>query len=212
MKFGVGQPVRRKEDVRLVRGMGRYLDDIQLENTAYAYFVRSPHAHGVLGAIDTTSASAASGVLGIFTAHDLPDTGYVPVRGGFKNRDGSPICESPKMLLPKDKVRFAGEAVAMVVAETPALAKDAAELVSVEYEPLGAAGTLDAAPDAPPVWDDAPGNLAFDWADGDAAACEAAFAKAAKTVTVELVQNRVAPSPMEPRAAIGVYEPGSDRY
>ena len=212
MKFGVGQPVRRKEDVRLVGGRGRYLDDIQLENTAYAYFVRSPHAHGVLGAIDTTSAREAPGVLGIITADDLPDTGYVPVRGVFRNRDGSAIRESPKMLLPKDKVRFAGEAVAVVVAETPALAKDAAELVSVEYEPLGAAGTLDAAPNAPPVWDDAPGNLVFDWGDGDAAACEAAFAKAAKIVAIELVQNRVAPSPMEPRAAIGVYDTSTDRY
>src|ERR1043166_4092777 len=212
MKFGVGQPVRRKQDVRLVGGRGRYLADIQLENTAYAYFVRSPHAHGVLGAIDTTSAREAPGVLGIITADDLPDTGYVPVRGVFRNRDGSAIRESPKMLLPKDKVRFAGEAVAVVVAETPALAKDAAELVSVVYEPLGAAGTLDAAPNAPPVWDDAPGNLVFDWGDGDAAACEAAFAKAAKIVAIELVQNRVAPSPMEPRAAIGVYDTSTDRY
>ena len=140
MKFGVGQPVRRKEDVRLVSGKGRYLDDIQLDNTAYSYFVRSPHAHAILRGIDAGAAREAAGVLGIITAGDLPDTGYVPVRGVFKNRDGSAIRESPKMLLPEDKVRFAGEAVAVVIAETAALAKDAAELVNVDYESLGAAG------------------------------------------------------------------------
>ena len=212
MKFGIGQPVRRKEDVRFVTGRGNYLDDIQLEHAAYAYFVRSPHAHAILRSLDVRAARQASGVIGVLTAADLPETGFVPVRGAFKNRDGSPIRQSPKMLLPADKVRFAGEAVAMVVAETPALAKDAAELVSIEYEPLGAAGTLDVAPDAPAIWADAPGNLVFDWADGDEAACAAAFAKAAKTVSVELVQNRVAPSPMEPRGAIGLYDPGTDRY
>jgi carbon-monoxide dehydrogenase large subunit len=212
MKFGIGQPVRRREDVRFVTGHGRYLDDIQPERTAYAFFVRSPHAHAVLGGIDTTNARAAEGVIGVFTATDLPETGFVPVRGAFKNRDGSAMRVSPKMLLPADKVRFVGEAVAMVVAETPALAKDAAEFVNVDYDPLGAAATLDAAPDAPVIWDDAPGNLVFDWADGEEAACAAAFTRAFKTVSVELVQNRVAPSPMEPRGAIGVYDAASDRY
>lgn len=208
MKFGMGQPVRRKEDVRLVSGKGRYLDDIQLANTAYAYFVRSPHAHAVLRGIDAGAARAAEGVLAVMTADDLPETSFVPVRGAFKNRDGSAIAQSPKMLFPKDKVRFSGEAVAVVIATTPAAAKDAAELVDVDYEPLGAAGTLETAPGAPPVWDEAPGNLVFDWADGNAAACEAAFVAAAKTVSVEVVQNRVVPSPMEPRGAIGVYEAG----
>jgi carbon-monoxide dehydrogenase large subunit len=212
MKFGIGQPVRRREDVRFVTGHGRYLDDIQPERTAYAFFVRSPHAHAVLGGIDTTNARAAEGVIGVFTATDLPETGFVPVRGAFKNRDGSAMRVSPKMLLPADKVRFVGEAVAMVVAETPALAKDAAEFVNVDYDPLGAAATLDAAPDAPVIWDDAPGNLVFDWADGEEAACAAAFTRAFKTVSVELVQNRVAPSPMEPRGAIGVYDAAADRY
>ncbi len=208
MKFGMGQPVRRKEDVRLVSGKGRYLDDIQLANTAYAYFVRSPHAHAVLRGIDAGAARAAEGVLAVMTADDLPETSFVPVRGAFKNRDGSAIAQSPKMLFPKEKVRFSGEAVAVVIATTPAAAKDAAELVDVDYEPLGAAGTLETAPGAPPVWDEAPGNLVFDWADGNAAACEAAFVAAAKTVSVEVVQNRVVPSPMEPRGAIGVYEAG----
>jgi carbon-monoxide dehydrogenase large subunit len=212
MKFGIGQPVRRKEDVRLVTGRGRYLDDIQLENTAHAHFVRSPHAHAIIKGIDTGAARAAAGVIGIMTAADLPDTGYVAVRGPFKSRDGSAMRQSPKMLLPADKVRFAGEAVAMILAETPALAKDAAELVNVDYEALDAAGTLDSAPNAPPIWDDAPGNLVFDWSDGDEAACAAAFASAARTVSVELVQNRIAPNPMEPRGGIGLYDAALDRY
>ncbi|HXJ02371.1 MAG TPA: xanthine dehydrogenase family protein molybdopterin-binding subunit, partial [Micropepsaceae bacterium] len=212
MKFGIGQPVRRKEDVRFVTGQGHYLDDIQVESAAYAFFVRSPHAHAIIRDVDVVAARQAPGVIGVLTAADLPETGFVPVRGVFKNRDGSAMRAAPKMLLPADKARFAGEAVAMVIAETPALAKDAAELVSVDYEPLGAAGTLDTAPHAPAVWDHAPGNLVFDWADGDDAACAAAFAKAAKTVSVELVQNRVAPSPMEPRGAIGLYDPSTDRY
>src|SRR5712671_778993 len=212
MKFGIGQPVRRREDVRLVTGRGCYLDDIQIDRAAFAHFVRSPHAHAVIRAIDASSARGSAGVIGVLTAADLPATGFVPVRGAFKNRDGSAMRQSPKMLLPADKVRFAGEAVAMVVAETAALAKDAAELVSVDYEPLRAAGTLETAADAPPVWDDAPGNLVFDWADGDEAACVAAFAAAARTVSVELVQNRVVPNPMEPRGGIGLYDAASDRY
>ncbi|HMI94941.1 MAG TPA: xanthine dehydrogenase family protein molybdopterin-binding subunit [Micropepsaceae bacterium] len=212
MKFGIGQPVRRKEDVRFVTGQGRYLDDIQIDNAAFTFFVRSPHAHAIIRGVDATAARAAAGVIGVLTAADLPDTGFVPVRGAFKSRDGSLMKQSPKMLLPADKVRFAGEAVAMVVAETPALAKDAAELVVVDYEPLGAAGTLETAPNAPPVWDDAPGNLAFDWADGNESACASAFAGAARTVSVALVQNRVVPNPMEPRGGIGLYDPASDRY
>jgi carbon-monoxide dehydrogenase large subunit len=212
MKFGIGQPVRRKEDVRFVTGHGLYLDDIHPEQTAYAFFVRSTHAHAVLRGVDVTAARQAPGVIGVLTAADLPETGFVPVRGGFKNRDGTAMKVSPKALLPADKVRFAGEAVAMIVAETPALAKDAAELVNIDYESLGAAADAEAAPNAPAIWDNAPGNLVFNWADGDETACAAAFAKAAKTVAVELVQNRIVPTPMEPRGAIGLYDPSTDRY
>src|SRR5688500_11818017 len=126
MKFGIGQSVKRKEDVRLVTGHGRYTDDIKLPNEAHAVFVRSPHAHALIRSIDITAAHAAPGVIGVLTAADIRDTGTMPVRGVFKNRDGSNIRQSPKALLPDDKVRFAGEAVAMVVAETAAQAKDAA--------------------------------------------------------------------------------------
>jgi carbon-monoxide dehydrogenase large subunit len=212
MKFGVGQPVRRKEDVRLVTGHGRYTDDIALEGQGFAFFVRSPHAHAAILSIDAEPARAAPGVVGVFTAKDFPGTGTMPVRGSFNSRDGTPLRGSPKPLLATDKVRFVGEAVAMIVAETPGEAKDAADLVLVDYDPLAASGTLETAGEGADIWEGAPGNLAFDWADGDEAAVEAAFAKAARIVAVELVQNRIAPSPMEPRGAIGVHDALSGHY
>src|SRR5882672_11887153 len=212
MKFGIGQSVKRKEDVRLVTGQGRYTDDIKLEREAHAYFIRSPHPHAVIKSVDLEAVRQAPGVIGVLTADDLGDVGTMPVRGIFKNRDGSNIRQSPKALLPKDKVRFAGEAVALVVAETAALAKDAAELAVVDYEPLPVSASLETAAAGAQIWDGAPGNLAFDWAEGNEAACTAAFASAAKTVLIELVQNRVAPNPMEPRGAIGVYDAESGRY
>ena len=211
MKFGLGQAVLRKEDIRFVTGTGRYLDDVRLDGEVHAAFVRSPHAHAILKGIDAEAARAARGVIGILTHADIV-AGTLPVRGGFKSRDGSDLKSSPKALLPSDKVRFAGEAVAMVVAESAALAKDAAELVAVDYDPLGVSTNVEDAPRAPAIWDGAPGNLAYDWADGDEAACTAAFARAARTVSVALVQNRVVPNPMEPRGAIGVYDPTTDGY
>jgi len=212
MKFGIGQSVKRKEDVRLVTGQGRYTDDIKLEREAHAYFIRSPHPHAVIKSVDLEAVRQAPGVIGVLTADDLGDVGTMPVRGMFKNRDGSNIRQSPKALLPKDKVRFAGEAVALVVAETAALAKDAAELAVVDYEPLPISASLETAASGAQIWDGAPGNLAFDWGEGNEAGCSAAFAAAAKIVFVELVQNRVAPSPMEPRGAIGVYDADIGRY
>ena len=212
MKFGVGQSVRRREDVRLVTGQGHYTDDLRLANEAHAYFIRSPHPHAVIGRIDLDAVRAVPGVIGVLTAADIGDTGTMPVRGVFKNRDGSTMKQSPKALLPKDKVRFPGEAVAMVVAETAAIAKDAAELAAIDYDPLPASASLDAAPHGAQIWDDVPGNLVFDWGEGNEAACNAAFAAAAKTVAVELVQNRVAANPMEPRGAIGVYDATRDQY
>lgn len=212
MKFGIGQSVRRREDVRLVTGQGRYTDDIRLPNEAHAYFIRTPHPHAVIKSIDVEAVRAAPGVIGVLTAADLGDTGTMPVRGMFKNRDGSNIRQSPKALLPMDKVRFPGEAVAVVVAESAAIAKDAAELAAIDYDPLPATATLAAAPSGAQIWDEAPGNLVFDWAEGNEGACNAAFAAAAKTVSVELVQNRIAANPMEPRSAIGVYDPNSDHF
>ena len=143
MKFGVGQAVRRREDVRLVTGQGRYTDDMRLAGEAHAYFVRSPHPHAVIQSIDVEAARTLPGVIGVLTADDLGETGPMPVRGVMKNRDGSPIKQSPKALLPKDKARFPGEAIAMVVAESAAIAKDAADLVAIDYEPLAAAASLE---------------------------------------------------------------------
>ncbi|HYM17201.1 MAG TPA: xanthine dehydrogenase family protein molybdopterin-binding subunit [Micropepsaceae bacterium] len=211
MKFGIGQPVRRREDIRFVTGTGHYLDDLKLLSQVHAAFVRSPHAHARILSVDASAAESAPGVLGVLTAKDVEGAGSIPVRSLVKNRDGSDIKQSPKALLPGDKVRFTGEAVAMVVAETVAQAKDAAELVLVEYEPMAAAASLEQV-DAPPVWDDAPGNLCFDWEAGDDAATAAAFAAATKVVSVELVQNRIVPNPMETRGAIGVYDQTADRY
>jgi len=212
MKFGIGQSVRRREDVRLVTGQGRYTDDIKPAGEAYAYFIRSPHPHAVIKSIDVEAVRQAPGVIGVLTADDTGDTGSIPVRGVFKNRDGSNIKQSPKAVLPKDKVRFPGEAIAMVVAESAAIAKDAADLAVVDYEPLPASASLEAAPAGALIWDDVPGHLVFDWAEGNEAACNAAFAGAAKTVAVELIQNRVVASPMEPRGAIGLYDAASDHY
>ncbi len=212
MKFGVGQSVRRREDVRLVSGQGRYTDDIKPEGEAYAYFIRSPHPHAVIKSLDVEAVRQAHGVIGVLTADDIGDTGTIPVRGVFKNRDGSNIKQSPKAVLPKDKVRFPGEAIAMVVAESAAIAKDAADLAVVDYEPLPASATLEAAAAGALIWDDVPGNLVFDWGEGNEAVCNAAFAGAAKTVAVELVQNRVVASPMEPRGAIGLYDAAADHY
>ena len=212
MKYGVGQPVRRKEDTRLVTGRGQYLDDLVFEGLLHACFARSPHAHAVIREVDIAAAKAMPGVIGILTPEDVAWTGFLPVRVPFRNRDGSDLQQSPKRLLPADKVRFAGEAVAMVVAETAAQAKDAAEAVMVDYDPLEAEVIPNSAPAAPPVWDHAPGNLAFDWADGNGPGCDDAFARAACRVKLDVVQNRIVPAPMEPRGGVGTYDAREDLF
>src|SRR5436305_13875320 len=147
MKFGVGQAVRRTEDSRFLTGRGCYTDDLHFPNETFACFVRSPHAHARILSIDIEAAVGAPGVVSVFTHTDVEGFGAkpMPCLAPLQSRDGSPPKGSPKLLLARDKVTFAGEAVAMVVAETYAQAKDAAELVNVEYEPLDAGGTLDAA-------------------------------------------------------------------
>ncbi len=212
MKFGIGQPVRRTEDLRLVTGHGQYTDDLRFERQTFVSFLRSPHAHARLRSVDVSAAKAAPGVVAVLVYDDIAWAGTMPCHAPVPSRDGSPPKASPKALLAKDKVTFAGEAIAMVIAETYAQAKDAAELVAVDYEPLDAVGTLDAAPNGPQIWDSAPGNLAFDWAAGDEAACSAAFASAAHTVSLETVQNRVLANPMETRNAIGLYDSAADAY
>ena len=212
MKFGVGQPVRRREDVRLVTGRGQYTDDLVMEKQLYAAFVRSPHAHAKLGAIDSEQARALPGVIEILTHADIVGAPTMPILARNKNRDGSDITATPKALLPADKARFCGEAIAMVIATSVALARDAAELVDIDYDALPAVANSGEAKTGEQIWDELPGNLALDWIDGDEEATALAFANSAKRVSLDLVQNRVVPAPMEPRAAIGDFDSETGRY
>jgi carbon-monoxide dehydrogenase large subunit len=214
MKFGIGQSVRRTEDIRFITGRGEYTDDLRFADEAHAAYTRSPHAHAKIRSIDTSAAEAAPGVVAVLTWKDVEAFGAnpMPCMAPLVSRDGTPVKQSPKPLLAKDKVTFAGEAVAMVVAETYSQAVDAAELVAIEYEALDARGTLEAAPGGPQIWDSAPGNECFDWAAGDEAKVQAAFAAAAHVVKVDTVQNRIAPTSMETRNAIGIYDAAKDSY
>jgi len=204
-KYGVGQPVRRKEDDTLVRGKGKYTDDFTLPGQAYCWMVRSSHAHGIIKGIDTAAAKAMPGVLGVWTGKDLEAAGYNPFTCGLplKSRDGSPLLQTNRPALPTDKVRFVGDPVAFVVAETLAQARDAAEAVEVDIEPLPA--VTDAAeatkPGAPQLYDHIPSNVALDYHYGDTAKIDAAFATAAHVTKLDIVNTRVAVVSMEPRVA-----------
>src|SRR5262245_33592052 len=214
MKFGIGQPVPRTEDPVLVRGQGQYTDDVNLPGQAYAVMVRSRQAHGVIKGIDTAAARNMPGVLAVYTGADLKDYGTLKCIIPFNNRDGSPMIKPPRPALPTDKVRFVGDPVACVVAETLLQAKDAAEAVEVDIDPLPAVvRPADAAqPGAPLIHAEAPGNVSLDYHYGDTEQVNAAFAKAAHVTKLKLVNSRVVVNAMEPRAAIGLYEPASGRY
>ncbi len=216
MKFGVGQPVPRKEDPTLLRGEGRYSDDVNLAGQAHAVMVRSPVAHGVLRGIDIETASAMPGVLAILTAADLDAAGFGPLRCPMNvpQRDGSPMKTPPRPSLAVGKVRYVGEAVACVVAETAVQAKDAAEAVQLDIETLPAVTAPHEAlkPGAPQIHDEAPSNLVLDFHYGDAEAVKKAFADAAHVTRLEIVSNRIAVSAMEPRSAIGSYDPDTERW
>jgi carbon-monoxide dehydrogenase large subunit len=213
--FGKAQTPRRLEDARLLKGAGRYLDDLALARQSYAFFLRSPHAHADIKSIDVSAARDMPGVLGVFTGDDLANAGIgnVPCMAPLKNRDGTSFVPPPRPALARGRVRFAGEAVAVVVAERLEDARDAAEAIVVDYAPLAAVGDIAAAiaPGAPQVWPSANGNIAFDWTIGDEAKTKAAFSKAAKTVEIEIVNNRLIPNSLEPRGAIADYARGEDR-
>jgi len=215
-KYGVGQPVRRKEDDTLVRGKGKYTDDFSLPGQAFAWMVRSSHAHGMIKGIDASAAKAMPGVLGVWTAADLASANYKPFVCGLplKNRDGSPLLQTNRMPLATDKVRFVGDPVAFVVAETVAAARDAAEAVEVDIEPLPAVtNAAEAAqPGAPQLYDHIPNNVALDFHYGDSAKIDAAFASAAHVTKLDMVNTRVAVVSMEPRVALGHYDKTKDRY
>ncbi|MBR0874679.1 xanthine dehydrogenase family protein molybdopterin-binding subunit [Bradyrhizobium tropiciagri] len=214
-KYGVGQPVRRKEDDTLVRGKGKYTDDFSLPGQAYCWMVRSSHAHGIIKGIDTAAAKAMPGVLGVWTGQDLVAAGYKPLTCGMplKSRDGSPLLQTDRPVLPTDKVRFVGDPIAFVVAETAAQARDAAEAVEVAIEPLPA--VTDAAeaakPGAPQLYDNIPNNVALDYHYGDAEKIEAAFAAAAHVTKLDIVNTRVAVVSMEPRVALAAYDKKTER-
>ena len=212
----MGQPVRRSEDRRFITGAGRYTDDIVLPRQTVGYVLRSPHAHATIRAIDISAALAAPGIVGVFTGADLERDGIgkIPCVVPLKNRDGSRIKMVEHPLLATDRVRHVGDGVAFVVAESAAAAKDAAELIRVDYDVLPAvADTAHAAePGAPLVWDNIPSNLCFDWESGDRKATEAAFARAKHVIELNLVNNRLVANSMEPRGALGAYDAAEDRF
>jgi carbon-monoxide dehydrogenase large subunit len=215
-KFGVGQPVRRKEDDTLVRGKGKYTDDFNLPGQAYAWIVRSSHAHGIIRGIDTSAAKAMPGVLGVWTGSDLAAGGYGPFICGLplKNRDGTPLKQTNRTALMSDKVRYVGDPIAFVVAETLAQARDAGEAVVIDIDPLPAVTdpTEAAKPGAPQLYDHIPNNVALDYHYGDAAKVEAAFAGAAHVTKLDITNTRIAVVAMEPRAALASYDKSSERY
>ncbi|MPZ32782.1 MAG: molybdopterin-dependent oxidoreductase [Rhodospirillales bacterium] len=215
-KAGIGASPRRREDARFVTGHGAYLDDLRFEGPAHAIVLRSPHAHARVRSIDTTAAQRALGVLAVLTAADATADGLKPLRpyAEANIQTGEPFAFAPQPLLAHDKVRFAGEPVALIVAESAAQAADAAELVEVDYEPLAAVTSGDAAraAGAPLIADDVPGNVCLDWHTGDAEAADAAFARAAHVVSVRLDNHRIVMNPMEPRGGVGQFDPASGRY
>jgi carbon-monoxide dehydrogenase large subunit len=215
-EFAIGQGVSRFEDPRLVRGGGRYTDDIKLPGLAHGVVLRSPHAHAKIRSIDITTAKTAPGVLAVLTSADIKAAGYgdLPVPGGLKRRDGSPMYRPRYPILAEDRVRWVGDSVAFIVAETVAQALDAAEMISVDYEELPAVTSTAEAPKpgAPRVWDDCPDNICFVELIGDKAAADAAFTRAAHVTRHRFVINRVTAATMEPRGAVGDYNATDGRY
>jgi carbon-monoxide dehydrogenase large subunit len=197
-------------------GKGNYVDDMVLANQTYAVFVRAVDAHAKIKKIDATAARAATGVVAVFTGDDIAADGLggLPCGWLIKSKDGSNMIEPAHPALAQGKVRHVGDPVAMVIATSKAAAKAAAGLVDISYDVLPAIGLVADAikSGAPAVHDEAPNNLCYDWHIGDPAATDAAFAKAAHVVELDLVNNRLAPNAIEPRAAIGDYDDANDHY
>jgi carbon-monoxide dehydrogenase large subunit len=216
MKFGIGQPISRFEDRRLLTGEGTYQDDRHVHGEAIAVFVRSPYAHANIRAIDTTAANAAPGVVAVLTGADYAADGLATPKARMprKKRDGSPMFAPQRPALVADRVRYVGDPVALVVAETLAQAKDAAELVDVDYEPLPSVTDVAeaATTGAPTVWDENGDNISHTFERGNRDATEAAFARAKHIVKRRYVITRVHAQYMEPRGALAVYERGDDRF
>ncbi len=215
LRFGSGRTVRRVEDPALVTGRGRYTDDLRHAGQLHLMFLRSPHAHAVIGAIDSSEAEAVPGVVKVLTGAELAAAGVqaLPNKVPFERPDGSPGQTPPRRPLAHERVRYAGEAVAAVVAESRDAALAALDLITVEYEVLPAVSDALRAiePGAPVLWDDAPDNIAGQARHGDAAQAEAAFAAAAHTVKLDLFNQRLAPAPMEPRTSAAHIDAESGR-
>jgi carbon-monoxide dehydrogenase large subunit len=215
-RFGSATGGRRSEDGPLLTGRGRFTDDVDLPGPVHAAFARSAAAHGVIRAVDTSRALALPGVLAVLTGRDLAAAGLgaIPPAAAFPGRGGKPLASAPIPPLAVDRVRYVGEAVAIAVAETAAQAADAAALVILDLDPLPAAADVDRAlaASAHPIWPEAAGNIAFDWTDGDAITVDAAIRGAVHVARVRLHDTRVAPSALEPRAAIGQWDEATQRY
>ncbi len=213
-KFGLAQPVRRVEDPRLLLGQGRYTDDIVLPAMLHGLVLRSPHAAAKLGAIDTTAARAVPGVRGIYTAADLTAVGGLPCAAPVQNRDGTPMASPPHPVLASGAVRHVGDPVAFIVADTIKQARDAAELIAVDYDILPSATDLATATAAGTsrVWPEIPENTAFDWEIGDQTATDAHFSAAAHVTKLTVVNNRIVVSSIEARAALADYDAASGRW
>ena len=215
-EFSIGQSVLRREDPRLLQGRGHYLDDRNLYGQLRAVVVRSPHAHADIKSIDTQAAAAAPGVHAVLTGADYRDDGLgnVPCMGNFTHRNGGPMYIPNRPALAIDRVRHIGYPIAVVVADTESEARDAAELVAVDYAPLPAVVSCYEAfqPGAPQLYDDCPNNEVFFHEAGDRAAVDAAFADADHTIEQRLVINRITANPLEPRGVIGEYDAGNGRY
>src|SRR5438477_2886571 len=212
----IGAPIRRREDYRFLTGQGTYTDDINRPGQLYAFILRSPHANARLSRIDAGAAKAAPGVAAVFTGDDLAAEGIggLPCGWLINSKDGSPMKEPTHPVLPVDRVRHVGDPVAVVIADSLAQARDAAERIVADYAVEPAVVDIVAAlkPGAPQVWPEAPGNICYDWHLGDAAAVETAIGKAAKIVKLDLVNNRLVANAMEPRAAMGEYDRGTGEH
>ncbi|MCE7027255.1 xanthine dehydrogenase family protein molybdopterin-binding subunit [Jiella avicenniae] len=213
---GIGAKVLRKEDRRFITGRGRYVDDMSVPGMKYAAFVRSPHAHARITGIDTSAAESMPGVIGVLNGQQLQGDGIGNLICGWavSSKDGTPMKMGAWPALASGTVRHVGQAVAIVVADTQAKARDAAEAVVVDYEELPVVTkAVDALKDgAPQLHPEAPGNLIFDWELGDKSATDEAFSRAAHVTRLHIHNNRLVPNPMEPRAALGVYDPAEDHY
>jgi aerobic carbon-monoxide dehydrogenase large subunit len=213
---GIGASVVRKEDKRFITGKGRYVDDIKLVGMTFAHFIRSPHAHARVKSIDAAAAMKMPGVLAVLTGKELVDDkiGNLICGWAITSKDGSPMKIGAWPAMAPEVVRFVGQAVAVVVAESKSVARDAAEAVVVDYEELPSMADIRAAikPGAAQLHPEAPGNIVYEWSLGNENAVKDAFANAANVVTLELTNNRLVPNAMEPRAAIADYDAAEEHF